>query len=101
MTVLPNVSRILVRLMLRFTQTTLNEFASLPRSVRRAIRLKIREDIIEKKIEQKWLIPLKNVEMCLPMTIGGYSDYYCSIEHVRNASGRLLVLLLLELAIDA
>ena len=37
-------------------------------------------------MEEQCLIPLKEVEMQLPMAIGGYSDYYCSIEHVRNAS---------------
>jgi fumarylacetoacetase len=65
-------------------QHTLNAFASLPRATRRAVRLKIREDVLEKRVEQQCLVSLKEVEMLLPMTIGGYSDYYCSIEHVRN-----------------
>lgn len=66
-------------------QPNLNAFASLARATRTAVRSKIREDVIGQRVEQRCLVPLKEVEMLLPMAIGGYSDYYCSIEHVRNA----------------
>ncbi|KAF2651878.1 putative fumarylacetoacetate hydrolase [Lophiostoma macrostomum CBS 122681] len=69
-----------------FNQATLNSFAALPISIRKAVREQIQHDIREGLVEEQCLIPLQDVTMLLPMHIGGYSDFYCSLEHVRNCS---------------
>ena len=65
-------------------QPTLNSFAALPRPMRREFRERLQKDINASSMPSSALIPLKDAEMCLPFAIGGFSDYYCSIEHVRN-----------------
>ena len=42
------------------------------------------------------LVPLREAQMHLPMKIGGYSDFFCSLEHCQNVS-KIEVVLVLQL----
>ena len=48
------------------------------------MRNTIIQDVLDSQIEEECLIPLDQVTMHLPMHIGGYSDFYCSLEHCQN-----------------
>ena len=78
-------------------RSTLNEYASLDKSVHLAVRQLLLEllkqdtslgpalrDNEERK--QRVLLPLGDVEMHLPMHIGDYTDFCASVYHARNAS---------------
>ena len=67
-----------------FDKPYLNDFAALPRKIRIAFREKLQQDIKANAVPKDCFIPLKDVEMQLPMKIGGYSDFYCSLEHCKN-----------------
>ncbi|KAH7083604.1 hypothetical protein FB567DRAFT_473367 [Paraphoma chrysanthemicola] len=69
-----------------FNQPTLNSFAALPYTIRQHVRRKIIEDINDFSIDNDCLIPLGTVRMHLPMRIGGFSDFYCSLEHCQNST---------------
>jgi fumarylacetoacetase len=58
-------------------------------ALRKAIFLMLREDFAERDEVAKKLLPARNVQMCLPCAIGGYTDFYASIFHARN-NGALL-----------
>ncbi|KAH7408961.1 putative fumarylacetoacetate hydrolase [Cadophora sp. MPI-SDFR-AT-0126] len=72
-----------------FQQSTLNKFAALPHTVRQAVRQKIIQDINDAAVEEECLVPLDLVTMHLPMQIGGFSDFYCSLEHCRNSTSNM------------
>ncbi|KAE8383072.1 hypothetical protein BDV26DRAFT_287859 [Aspergillus bertholletiae] len=74
-----------------FREPTLNRLAALPRPVRSKIRKGI-QALIENKdsplynqTEQpKLLVARASVVMHLPFSMGGFTDYTCSLEHVTN-----------------
>jgi fumarylacetoacetase len=65
---------------------SLNEFMRLPRDhwsdARRAISGLLEENCSSKPTDQ--LVPMADVEMSLPATIGDYTDFYASIHHATN-----------------
>ncbi|KAF7596863.1 hypothetical protein BBP40_011908 [Aspergillus hancockii] len=72
-------------------EPALNRFAALPRSVRSKIRKDLQELIqnpespMYNRTEQsKLLVARAEVKMHLPFSIGGFTDYTCSLEHVTN-----------------
>lgn len=78
-----------------FSLPTLNAFAALGRSVHRKVRRYIQDvlrvdtpfpDILknDKALQGKCLIPLKDVQMHLPMQIGDYTDFYVGKNHAYN-----------------
>ncbi|KAE8338248.1 hypothetical protein BDV24DRAFT_166452 [Aspergillus arachidicola] len=74
-----------------FREPTLNRFAALPRPVRSKIRKDIQELIVNadsplynQTDQSKLLIPRAAVSMHLPFSMGGFTDYTCSLEHVTN-----------------
>ncbi|TEA15490.1 Fumarylacetoacetase [Colletotrichum sidae] len=69
-----------------FSQPSLNAFAALPRKTRAAVREALIRDIKEDNVPESCLVDLDVVTMHLPFQIGGYSDFYCSLEHVQNCS---------------
>ncbi|OBR08122.1 LOW QUALITY PROTEIN: Fumarylacetoacetate hydrolase [Colletotrichum higginsianum IMI 349063] len=69
-----------------FSQPCLNTFAALGRATRRAVRDVLIQSIRANHVPSRCLIPLANVTMHLPFRIGGFSDFYCSLEHVQNCS---------------
>lgn len=74
----------LVQTLLNYMKPTLNSFASLPWPTRRTVREKIQEDLRNGDVPGSCLVPLKDVKNHLPMHIGGYTDYYTSLEHCQN-----------------
>ncbi len=78
-----------------FLGHTLNEFAALGRPVHREVRRYIRDvfrfdtpfpDVLKdnKALQEKCLVPLKDVQMHLPMRIGDYTDFYAGKNHAYN-----------------
>jgi fumarylacetoacetase len=78
-----------------FSEPTLNAFAALGRpvhgEVRRYIQGVFREDTSfpnvlkdNTSLQEKSLIPLKEVQMHLPMQIGDYTDFYAGKNHAYN-----------------
>ena len=78
-----------------FSQPTLNAFAALGRSVHREVRGYIQDvfrvdspsaNILKsnKALQERCLIPLKEVQMHLPMRIGDYTDFYVGKNHAYN-----------------
>lgn len=73
-------------------QNSLNAFAALGRKAHRAVRERVSELLREGNTElqqdeqflAKVLVDRANVEMCLPVEIGDYTDFYSSIEHATN-----------------
>jgi len=71
---------------------TLNAFAALGRSAHRAVRERISVLLREGNDElrkdpgflSKVLVDRHAVEMCLPVEVGDYTDFYSSIEHATN-----------------
>jgi fumarylacetoacetase len=59
------------------------------RKVRREISRALREGSTQRKRLMKYLLPMKQAELLLPVTIGDYSDFYAGIHHAMNI-GRLL-----------
>ncbi|KAH6959586.1 fumarylacetoacetate hydrolase [Ilyonectria sp. MPI-CAGE-AT-0026] len=72
-----------------FSQPFLNSFAALPRAIRQKVRESLISDIANDNIPEECLVELGAVTMHLPFRIGGYSDFYCSLEHVQNCSGTM------------
>ena len=48
------------------------------------MREQIQSDLRDGKVLSSCFVPLSEVENCLPMKIGGYSDFYTSLEHCQN-----------------
>lgn len=73
-----------------FDGSTLNAFAAAPGTERAAIRQKIikllqdADSIIFK--DEHVAYPLSEVKMHLPMQIGDFTDFMCSLTHVNNVS---------------
>ncbi|KAH8434134.1 uncharacterized protein LDX57_011772 [Aspergillus melleus] len=76
-------------------QPTLNDFAALPGHERAAVRRSIQElittrgsPLYDEQGQSKYLVQSADVNLHLPMTIGGFTDFSCSLVHMRNA-GRI------------
>ncbi len=75
-----------------FRQPYLNDFIALGRPVWSSLRHRLIELFEENNTElsnreddkAKVLIPVKDVEMLLPVKVGDYTDFYSSIEHATN-----------------
>ncbi len=74
-----------------FRQQYLNDFMALGRAKTGAVRNRL-ADILDTDLEN-WdaselkdffLVPMSEVEMCLPVKVGDYTDFYSSIEHATN-----------------
>ncbi|KAH7368605.1 fumarylacetoacetase [Plectosphaerella cucumerina] len=74
-------------------QSTLNQIAALPRSVLRSVRQRIQDEF---KMNGLASVPdeakedIEDVTLHLPVAIGDFSDFSCSLEHVKNA-GRIII----------
>lgn len=71
-----------------FINPYLNDFIALGKNVTRPLRQAIQDKILEKKFSEsifKMLFtPIDEVEVCMPLRIGDYTDFYSSIEHATN-----------------
>ncbi len=80
-----------------FSQPTLNSFAALGQSIHRQVR-KYLQDIFSvngpykatleqnPELQQKVLVPLKEIKSHLPMHVGDYTDFYAGKNHAYNVS---------------
>lgn len=71
------------------TQTALNAFAALPKSVRTAVRTTIQSLIKQDESFARFPEAVKHiseVSMHLPVSVGDFTDFSCSHHHVQNAS---------------
>ncbi|EED24422.1 fumarylacetoacetate hydrolase, putative [Talaromyces stipitatus ATCC 10500] len=69
-----------------FNQPSLNEFAALDSAIRSDVRTYLATEFAAGNIPERCAIPLKSVKLHLPMTIGGYVDFACSLEHCKNCA---------------
>lgn len=71
-----------------FINPFLNDFIALGKNVTRPLRQAIQDKILEKKFSEsifKMLFtPIEEVEVCMPLRIGDYTDFYSSLEHATN-----------------
>lgn len=65
-------------------QPTLNAFATLPWSIRKEVRHQIQSDLKDGNIGESCLVLLSDVLPHLPMKMGGFSDFYTSLDHCKN-----------------
>ncbi|KAI1113207.1 fumarylacetoacetate hydrolase [Nemania sp. NC0429] len=69
-----------------FNQSSLNSFAALPSACRSEVRKHLIQALSRGTIPEECFIPLDQVRMHLPMKVGGFSDFFCSLEHCQNCS---------------
>lgn len=75
-----------------FSNRYLNEFMSLDREVWHSVRTDIQNLLDEENpvlrdnadLKNECLLPLAECEMCMPVEIGDYTDFYSSREHATN-----------------
>lgn len=75
-----------------FSRSSLNKFMSMGKSVWHEVRIEIQNLLSEENpvlrdneaLKKKCLILQKDAEMCMPVEIGDYTDFYSSREHATN-----------------
>ncbi|EME48928.1 hypothetical protein DOTSEDRAFT_19422 [Dothistroma septosporum NZE10] len=72
-----------------FAQPTLNSFAALPWNTRKAVREQLQTELKDGKVPSSCLLHLRDAKVHLPMQMGGFSDFYTSLDHCKNCSGEL------------
>ncbi|KAI7359395.1 hypothetical protein KC320_g446 [Hortaea werneckii] len=72
-----------------FSEPALNSFAALPWPTRRAVRQQLQEELKAGKVPAECLVNLSEVKNHVPMKMGGFSDFYTSLEHCQNCSGEM------------
>ena len=75
------------------TGPTLNALAATGRAALRKLRRQLSRALREKSAQRKrlarYLLPMRQAELLLPVAIGNYSDFYTGIHHATNI-GRIL-----------
>ncbi|KAI7327544.1 hypothetical protein KC315_g7045 [Hortaea werneckii] len=72
-----------------FSEPALNSFAALPWPTRRAVRQQLQDELKAGKVPAECLVNLSEVKNHVPMKMGGFSDFYTSLEHCQNCSGEM------------
>ncbi|KAJ5851430.1 uncharacterized protein N7529_010815 [Penicillium soppii] len=72
-----------------FDQSTLNEFATLPKSIQREVRTTL-QVALTKKLPPNSTEDVSAVTLHMPVSVGGFTDFSCSLHHVRNAGRAIL-----------
>ncbi|KAJ5649305.1 uncharacterized protein N7484_003028 [Penicillium longicatenatum] len=72
-----------------FDKATLNEYAALPKSIHREVR-KVLQDVLTAPLPDNSTEDISAVTMHLPVSVGGFTDFSCSLHHVRNAGRAIL-----------
>jgi len=74
-----------------FRASTLNEFMSLgrpawieARQLLQSLLVENGDDRLQTSLRAEALVPISDVQMCLPARIGDYTDFYSSITHATN-----------------
>ena len=72
---------------------TLNELMAMKpaklSALRRELSDLLRSDGLHRAEATKVLVPMRNAELMMPATIGGFTDFFTSIDHVRRATSVL------------
>lgn len=68
-----------------FDQPTLNAFAALRSEVHRNVRQHL-QNAIKQGLPEGSTAPISSVTMHLPVNVGDFTDFSCSLDHVLNAS---------------
>lgn len=72
---------------LLFEKSTLNEFISQGKPITNRVRKKVQDWLTQPHAPSgadHWLIDRATAQMCLPIQVGDYTDFYSSIEHATN-----------------
>jgi fumarylacetoacetase len=72
-----------------FSKSTLNEFAALPKTIHRAVRA-VLQDTLTNQLPENSTEDIGAVNLHLPVSVGGFTDFSCSLHHVRNAGRAIL-----------
>ncbi|KAK3904162.1 hypothetical protein C8A05DRAFT_13928 [Staphylotrichum tortipilum] len=78
-----------------FAKSTLNAFAALPKSVQNDVRTAIQEAYGDGSLNTS-VFPhgsvedISKVQLHMPVEVGDFADFSCSLEHVQNA-GRIII----------
>ena len=70
-----------------FAETTLNSFLKLNKQIWRAVRNRISEVFtteMDEDLKAQCLLSISNVQMCMPVQVGDYTDFYSSRQHAYN-----------------
>nr|XP_036583071.1 fumarylacetoacetate hydrolase [Colletotrichum truncatum]KAF6791967.1 fumarylacetoacetate hydrolase [Colletotrichum truncatum] len=68
------------------SQPTLNDLAAVNKAELRLLRKSIQDLLSDKATLCKHGVPIDDVQLHLPLRIGGFTDFSCSKEHLLNAS---------------
>lgn len=72
-----------------FEKPTLNQYAALDKSIQRQVRAVLQETL-KKALPATFTENIGAVTLHLPVSVGGFTDFSCSLHHVRNA-GRAII----------
>ncbi|KAJ5831825.1 hypothetical protein N7474_000136 [Penicillium riverlandense] len=72
-----------------FEKSTLNEYAGLSKDVQREVR-KLLQSYLTGVLPPNSTENFEDVTMHLPVSIGGFTDFSCSLHHVKNAGRAIL-----------
>ncbi|KAF3396434.1 Fumarylacetoacetase [Penicillium rolfsii] len=72
-----------------FEQSSLNEYAALPKSTQREVRAVLQE-ALAKPLPTGFTEDISAVTLHMPVAVGGFTDFSCSLHHVRNAGRAIL-----------
>ena len=70
-----------------FAETTLNSFLKLNKQTWRTVRNRISEiftNEMDDHLKSKCLLNINDVQMCMPVKVGDYTDFYSSKQHAYN-----------------
>ncbi|KAJ5786444.1 uncharacterized protein N7503_011656 [Penicillium pulvis] len=72
-----------------FDKATLNDYAALPKTIHREVR-KVLQEALTTSLSDKSTEDISAVTLHLPVSVGGFTDFSCSLHHVRNAGRAIL-----------
>ncbi|KAJ5222069.1 uncharacterized protein N7469_010956 [Penicillium citrinum] len=72
-----------------FDKPSLNDYSALPRPIHRDVR-KVLQETLQETLPAEFSEDISAVTLHLPMIVGGFTDFSCSVHHVRNA-GRIII----------
>ncbi|KAK0127673.1 hypothetical protein ONS96_007192 [Cadophora gregata f. sp. sojae] len=74
-----------------FSESTLNTFAALPKAIQKQTRTSLQELLKDpKNLPSGSTAAIQDVTMHLPVSIGDFTDFSCSKEHVLNAGEAIM-----------
>ncbi|KAJ6110771.1 hypothetical protein N7486_003006 [Penicillium sp. IBT 16267x] len=72
-----------------FDKVTLNEYAALPKTIHREVR-KVLQEVLTAPLPDNGTEDISAITLHLPVSVGGFTDFPCSLHHVRNAGRAIL-----------